>query len=71
MAGYISILVIATQFNVQICTHKKTTNNYNNFHYASPQLSKCVRAEFSLKLLDAICTAIRPGDYWIHTSKHL
>jgi len=50
MAGHISILVVATQLDEQITADKHTTNNYNNFHYASPQLSKCVRAELSLKM---------------------
>ena len=45
-----STLVVATQLFVQISTHKKTTNNYKNFHYASPQLSKCVHAELSLRI---------------------
>ena len=50
MAGYTSLLFVATQLYEQISTKHQTTNNYNNFHYASPQSSKCVHAELSFKV---------------------
>ena len=50
MTGYISILVATTQLFEQISAQKQTDNNYRNFHYASPQSSKCVRAELSFKI---------------------
>ena len=48
MAWNTSILIAATELYEQIATNKDTTDNYKNFHYASSQLSKCVRAELFL-----------------------
>ena len=48
LAVLTSILVVATQLYEQITTQKHTTNDYKNFHCASPQLSKCVHAELSI-----------------------
>jgi len=44
MAGYISILVVATQLYEQITSQKHTAYNYKGFHYPT-LLTACLMVE--------------------------